>query len=286
MGYGPELALKLASGTYCRDLREQLTLFSRFLLFHLAIKGLHAALSPGRPVDYGVACGFVICLLLSLRRRSLQLAIWCALPVLCVRLASFFPSTANLSGLEFLSLLFLSIAHLEKPDDQQILSSALRFLVIWAMFFSGLQKVLHGTYFNGAYLGMLIANQGRFVLPFYFVMPEDELNAIVDGPVTGPYEIHSPIVLLFSNLVYILEILAAVLLAIPRFRNVGVVLTAALLVAIEVAAREYMFGVMVINLLCLFLDEKWSRRGMIFSVVFYSVMLFDAATWNALGGFH
>lgn len=286
MGYGPELALKLASGTYSRDLREQLTLFSRFFLFHLAIKGLHAAISPGRPVDMAVAVGFVVCLFLSLRRQTLQLALWCALPVLCVRLGSFFPSTANLSGLEFLSLLFLSIAQLEKSDDQQILVDALRFLVIWAMFFSGLQKVLHGTYFNGAYLGMLIANQGRFALPFYFVMPEGELSGLIDGPAAGPYKIVSPAVLGLSNLVYILEILAAILLIVPRFRKQGVVLSVALLVAIEVAAREYMFGMMVINLLCLFLDEKWSKRALVFAVAFYSVMLLDAATWNALGGFH
>ena len=276
----------MTSGTDCQNPGVQLTLFSRFLLFHLAVKGAMAAVAPGRPVDIGVAIAFAICLLMSFRRRTLQWAIWFALPVLCVRLGSYFPSTANLSGLEFLCLLFLGIAQVQKPEDQPLALSALRFLAVWAMLFSGVQKVLYGTYFNGAYLAMLIANQGRFALPFYFVMPADELETLQNAAVDGPYTIRAPAVLILSNLVYILEIAAAFLLVVPRYRRYGVVLACALLVAIEVGAREYTFGMLVLNLLFLFLDERWSRRGLVIAVAFYSVMLLDTLTWKLLGGFH
>jgi hypothetical protein len=88
-------------------------------------------------------------------------------------------------------------------------------------------------------------------------LPADQLAAIrhaVKQRTAGGIRLHGVLPLAASNLVYIGELLALLLLT-RWLRLVGVALSFGLLVPIELAARELMFGVLMLNLVGLFVPR-------------------------------
>ena len=89
----------------------------------------------------------------------------------------------------------------------------------------------------------------------------------------------APLALLASNGVWLGEIAAAVLLLIPGLRVFGAALGLALLLGIELGARELMFGVLMTNMLALFAPVVWSRRLLPTSAAFYGFLLATKLGW-------
>jgi hypothetical protein len=76
----------------------------------------------------------------------------------------------------------------------------------------------------------------------------------------GPYRVESAALLLVSNAVYLTEIALAALLFVRRTRWVAVLVVLALLVAIEIGAREVFFGLVFASALLTFPRADVNRR--------------------------
>ena len=265
--------LALTGGGYAADLSAQLTTFVRFLLLHLAVRDwLKLADAPGG-TRLCLAAGFTACLVASMvepRRLASILAV--AMGLATWKLAWNLPDPSNHFAIEYLCLVFLCTLRVGHPAEREPLVASLRWLGAWVFLASGVQKVLHGTYFSGSLLATLLA-QDRFALVFGPLLPGAELAALTDPAFDGPYRLRSVGGLAVSNAVYLLEIAAALLLMSRRARPLGVAVALALLIAIEAGAREVTFGLLVTGLLTLYLANAATRRMLWLGAGAYAVLL-------------
>lgn len=176
-----------------------------------------------------------------------------------------FPATGNHAYLE-VGLLGLA-AFLDAGDatDADTYAGAVRWLGAAIFFWSGVQKVVHGYWFDGQYLAFSLDSAGfRPVLGL--LVPPDELTrlAAYHGEVgDGPYIVRSLPLLAVSNVTWVVELLLAPFLLWPKTRTVAALTGLALIAAIEVGARELFFGLVFANAILLFLPGAWHRRATI-----------------------
>ena len=214
-----------------------------------------------------------------------------ALPLWATRVASVLllaeiaitvPFTANHVFLEFLCLALLSVLDERDEREAELLLPAFRWLVGIFFFYTGLQKFLYGYYFDGQFLAYLAGTEDRFAAFFGLIIPADELarlqsyNELLLQPGVyrprlgaGPYLVDSVLFVVVSNGVYLFEMLAGVLLLARRTRVPAAVASIAFVVMIELGARELTFGVLMVNLLLLFLPGAWIKRLLPAFLLFY-----------------
>ena len=194
--------------------------------------------------------------------------------------------TANHVFLEAVFLTFFAICSVEDDEESILLLQCVRWTVAIFFFYTGLQKVLYGYYFDGQFLAFMAATSDHFKFVFQHAIPAEELarleafnapsptagsyRAIVGA---GPYTIDSPLFMLLSNSVYVFEMAAAMLLMVPKRRAFAALAAIAFVVAIEAGARELSFGALMINLLLIFTDGPWIRRLLPLFAVFYGYLL-------------
>jgi hypothetical protein len=161
----------------------------------------------------------------------------------------FFPATGNH---RYLELILCSLALLLDPRaeaDRVPYLASLRWLVVVVLFYSGLQKLLHGYYFQGLYLAYATVEE-HFRPIVSWMVPAAEaarLYALQPTVGSGPYLTGAPLLVAASNAVYVTEIGLAALLLVPRSRPLAVPLVMAFLVAVESAAREAFFGTLFVS---------------------------------------
>ena len=193
-----------------------------------------------------------------------------------IAVVRYVPNVANHTFLLFLALAALALFPGRSTDERTLALSTLRWLAAIVLFATGVQKLMHGTYFHGEFLAFQIASGERFAALFRWVLPGEEfdrlraLGAMHDSgagvlPVplprgSGPFRFESFAGLLVSNSVYLFEMIAPVLLVIRRTRTVAAVATVLFLAAVELGAREIMFGILFVNLVLLFLRGNWTGR--------------------------
>lgn len=248
-------------------IRLQLSLFTQFLFLHLMTRFCIRSLRSGEPRLLLLTFGFSILFGLVLYfgpRRIIRLA---GLALLGIELILLFPNNSNHFFLEFICLAYLSMFDYEKPEEAVMLLHSLRWLLVIALFWSGLHKVLYGTYFRGSFLAYQVAETRTFAAVFQHILPPIEFHRVRALQDPGPYVFRSWIGLVVSNGTYVGEIGSAVLLCLKSFRRAGVAVALLLVAAIEVAARELMFGLLAVALTLLFVDRLWMKR-------FYTVALF------------
>jgi hypothetical protein len=207
---------------------------------------------------------------------------WASAPVAAVivggAVARYAPDIANHTFLLFLALATLALFPGRDATERILALSTLRWLAAIVLFATGVQKVLHGTYVHGEFLAYQVASGERFATLFRWVLPTEELERLralapTSQPLTdttvlpatlplgsGPYRFTSPFALLVSNVVYVFEMTAPVLMLVRRTRAVAAVATVVFLAFIEVGAREIMFGILFVNLVLLFLRQNWNGR--------------------------
>ena len=95
----------------------------------------------------------------------------------------------------------------------------------------------------------------------------------------GPYLVDSTFFLVLSNLAWLTELLVAVLLFIPRTRPVGVLAGLSTMIAIEFIAREFVFGLLMAALICLFARGDLNRRLLPIYLSIMVVMLGIRLEW-------
>lgn len=186
------------------------------------------------------------------------------------------PVTANHVFLEWVILLVVSMLDERNEREAALQLSGLRWLVVVFLFYTGFQKLLYGTYFDGQFLGFVIAREERFQFFLQHFMPAAEFERltsqakIVDG--AGPYSVNSTLFLLISNAVYVVEMVIPILLAIPKTRVIATLAACALVLLIEAGAREIVFGALMISLLLLFLPWQMNKRFFVVWILFYGYL--------------
>jgi len=198
---------------------------------------------------------------------------WC---LVLVRVITTFPTSANHS---FLELLLFSLAILCRSDrraEQVLLLNGARWLVIIAMFFSGLQKLFHGGYFDGRFLAYMTAESDRSVVSAWALSPEAlaHIKNLAGHVGTGPYAVREPLFVVMSNAVYVVEMLVGVLLLIPKGRKITVVAAIGLVLVIETTSREFTFGSVAMYLFLLFWPSDLGRRLLPVFILRFGILLF------------
>jgi len=211
-------------------------------LFALAaVTGLAAAVVHGRhwrPAIAGVAV--------------LQLWYVCAL----------FPMAGNHRYLEASFAAVLAVLDDDDGPEQLLALRSLRFMVLVVLFYSGLQKLVHGYWLRGQFLAWsLWRDSFRSALaPLFSSRELASLTSYGASTGDGPYLVSSLPVLALSNAVWIAEIALAGLLVPRATRRLACVATCVLIAVTEIVAREMMFGIEFAAATLLFLRGDALRR--------------------------
>ena len=186
-----------------------------------------------------------------------------------------FPAVSNHFFLVFFCLLLLSILNLERPPEALLGLQACRWVVLIVLFYSGVQKVLYGTYFQAQFLTWTIAHDVRFEQAFAPILPAAEAARIAAlAETAGPFVSEWWPMLVISNFVYLFELLATLLLLHRRTRSAAVAAVFMFMVLIESGAREWFFGCVFVNLLFLFTRKSWYRVLLPLTFIIYALLLF------------
>jgi uncharacterized membrane protein YhaH (DUF805 family) len=234
----------------------------RLVLLHLCVQEWFVWLQAKDPpyskqVVLLCACAYALSLCVGWRARWSRAAFALALVVSILRLANQFPFAANHHYLELGVLALGTLFDDRREGEDQLLLQSCRWLVATVLFWAGLQKILHGYYFGGEFLSYAISQEARFAQIFGVLLPSDELIRLQSygrpAPLgAGPYRAESWALVLVSNATYLMEILVALGLLVRRLRPFALCGALALIVAIEVAAREVLFGALFLGLVSLF----------------------------------
>lgn len=252
-------------------LASNLRAFRFLLLLHVAvqswgyvvvpIRAAHLAFPPVGAVI--VASLLTLCAFSSLTRFG-RFAPILALPPLLIRLSWSGLWIPNHTFLVFFCVLLTAVLDPDRDDESVLLLQSLRWLTAMVLFYTGLQKVMHGLWFRGEFLTWMVGrgnDNWRWV--FGWLVPEEEVQRLFGlgyGPDTGPYRVQSTALLLLSNLTYVAEMALPVLLVIRRTRVAATLVAILFVFTIQLAPREFMFVLCFTNLLILFLPVGWNRR--------------------------
>ena len=173
-----------------------------------------------------------------------------------------FPSSGNHAYLELILCCLLAFLDLRDDPQRLALLRSVRWLLCVIFFYSGVQKIAHGYFFDGQYLAYALSEESwRTALGPFLPVEEARRLAQFTGEVgDGPYRVASPLVVAASNAVYVAEIALAAALLWHRTRAMAACAAVAFVILIEIAARELFFGLVTINSLLLFFRSDLNRR--------------------------
>jgi hypothetical protein len=272
------------------DLRRgKLWAFRCFVLLHGSVRSvLWLVLGDGLPRAGLAATAAVLAAAaaLSLSRRWGPLAPRLALPALGLQLFWTFPLTDNHFFLELYCVALLCVVD-RSGEGEALALPALQWLAVLVLFHAGLQKLLHGAYFHGDFLAFMVGRGERFAVPFQLLLPADEIARLASlDPLrtgSGPYRVDALALRVVSNAVYLAELALAPLLVLRRTRVAAALAALALVLAVQLAAREAGFALLFANLLLLFLPSNWCGRLLPGFAALYALAL-GAALGGLPGG--
>lgn len=240
--------------------------FTVFLLAHVVVRTLQwsARADDWVAARWLMTALLAACALVAWRRPALtRTAASCALALLAIKLVASFPTTSNHFFIEFLCLALIVLCDPALADERALLLGAARWLTVIVFFYSGVQKVLYGTYFDAQFLGLSIGHKPALDWLFGWIVPAAELARLRDlhplAPGKGPFDIRSPLALVIANGVYVFEIAAPLLFIWRRTRPYAAIAALTVISAIEIGARELLFGVLFVNLLLLMFARPVNR---------------------------
>jgi len=218
------------------------------------------------------------------RLRRLALALAAAVTLL--QLAWTFPHIANHTYLRFLALGLLALADPASHLERRLVHAALGWITAIVLFYTGFQKLTYGTYFQGQYLAYMISLTDRFGQAFEWLVPVGEWSRLkaIGAPVpgAGPYTVDGGVFLVLSNLVYVLEMGLAAGLIWYRTRRVAIWTTLAMIVLVQLGAREVFFGLLFCNLVLTLHPRDVNRTLVPVTVVIYLTAFL--LKWSGWGG--
>jgi len=253
----------LTRGGVASDNAENLRWLRSFLLLHVAARNfiLLPTIRAEEPIwVYWVSMALIVCSAVAMVPSAPRFVTWGAAAFAAVHVAGTLPQTANHTFIEALCLGFVALLDQNVSGERDLLLKALRWMTLIFFFYSGLQKVMHGYYFDGQFLSFVTAEQENFSLVFRHIIPAAELVRLKSLSATelgmGPYRAESALVVLISNAVYLFELAIPVLLLRTKTRTAAAVMAMVFVVGIELGARELFFGTLTISLLTLFLPGR------------------------------
>ena len=267
----------------------------RLVLLHLCAQEWFVWLMARNPpysknVVLICACGYTLGLCFGWRVRWARTAFAFVLAVSILRMANQFPFAANHHYFELGVLALGALFDDRRKGEAQLLLQSCRWLVATVFFWAGLQKVLHGYYFGGEFLSYAISQEPRFAQIFGVLLPSEELIRLSSygrpAPLgAGPYRAASWALVLVSNATYLLEMGIAIGLFVRRVRPFALCAAIALIVAIEIVAREVFFGALYLGLITLFSRRALNRQLLPVFVAIYVYLLAAGLgfvpTWGA-----
>ncbi len=210
---------------------------------------------------------------LSGRRRRVVFAGFAALQAWYVW--SHFPLTGNHRYLELFLAGLLALLDDEREEDRRLLLRSLQWTVIVVLFYSGLQKLVHGYYFQGQFLAYSLWRD-TFRAALGPLLSPEEIGRLMSYKRVvgdGPYLVSSPAFVALSNAVWILEMAFAPLLLLRLTRRVACVAACVLVIGTQLVAREFLFGVEFLGGLLLFSGTDVIRRAVWPIAVFLGLLV-------------
>ena len=263
---------------------SHLEAFQVLLLAHLTVQAWAWFLVPNpHPFTFPswaillAAIAMTTCLLVGASRRT-RLASLLAAPIVTWQVFWLFPATPNHV---FLTLVLITLScafDLSKDEEKRLLLQAYRWVAVIIFVWAGLQKALHGLYFQGEFLTWMIA-QGADLWAdlFGWLISSSEIERLTALPRfipgTGPYRVDSWIMVLVSNSVWIGEIMLGLAMLNRRTRPFAATGAIGLVFMIQAAPREFMFALLYTSLLLLQFRGEPNRRLMPIFLVIYACML-------------
>jgi hypothetical protein len=231
-----------------------------------------------------LATGASLAMILALIPRVAQYAAPLATFLLAYALVRSFPNVANQTFLLFLGLATVSSFDLRDSEERLACFHSLRWLLAIVLFSMGIQKCLHGTYFQGQFLEFQVAHSDHFASVFRFCLAPQEyqsLRALGEGSSagSGPYRFTGVVPLFISNAVWLLPLLAPAFLLWRRTRGWVTVLVIAFVLAVELGAHNAMFGVLLASSMLLFFRNNWMGRFLPFICAVYAYFIGVRAGW-------
>jgi hypothetical protein len=218
------------------------------------------------------------CAVLAFRPRFERWAAVLALPVLLIEGVAIFPYSDNHFFLETICVALLALAG-DETDDVRVVH-ALRIMGAIVLFHSGWQKLSYGLYDQAEFLTFMTASSERFGLvlgPFVGAESLATLRAL--DPLStgaGPFRSDSLWLLLGSNAVVAAELALPVLLLVRRTRALAIPAALALVLLIQIPARELGFALLFTNVLMLFAVADWNQR---LAPLNYAVLALALLAW-------
>jgi hypothetical protein len=188
---------------------------------------------------------------------------------------SLFPMAGNHRYLEIVIAALFAVLDDERPEERRLLLRSLRWLVVLVLFYSGLQKLVHGYYFRGQFLAYSLWRDA-FRSALGPLLASGELDRLVSYGAAagdGPYVTSSPLFVAASNAVWIVEMTLGVLLIPLATRRFALISACIFMVATESVARELMFGVEFVCAILLFARTALLRRLVWPAAVFLAVLV-------------
>lgn len=217
------------------------------------------------------------CFVLALAGRQ-RVACLLASPIVAMEVAWLFPSTPNHVFLTFVLVTLCFAFDLKKSSESLLLLQTLRWIAVIIFVWAGVQKALHGLYFQGEFLTWMVAHGvDRWAELFGWMMSPSELERITAlprfEPGTGPYRVDSWLFVFAANFVWVGEILIGLAMLHRRTREWAAVAAIALVFTIQTAPREFMFALLYTSVLLLLFRGEPNRRLMPVFLVVYACML-------------
>jgi hypothetical protein len=282
------------------DPSRRLGAYRTILLLHLAAELVLAVLrqpaaAAASVLPIALAGSAVVAFGLGSFPRTRGLAAPLAFATLLFAAVRFFPNVANHSFLLLVALGVLTLFDPHRPREGKLALGTLRWIGALVLFATGVQKVLHGTYFHGEFLAFQVAHGDRFAAVFSPLLPAGEVarlreigaaGAALPGsdvfrayetappaPGAGPYRLESPVGLALSNAVWIFELVAPAFLLWWRTRAVAVAAVVVFLLGIELGAREVMFGALFTATILMFVRSDLLVRLLPTWVLLYAALI-------------
>ncbi len=236
--------------------------FAQSCLFVAMMRSESSAWVVG--VASGVAATQLACLVVSFHGTLSRFAAPVAFLTVLWQLVWFFPSNSNHLLLSTWSLFLLALLDTRDHESASLQLRALRWSTVIVLFYTGVQKLLYGAYFQGDFLLYTLHASDEFATVFRFLLPVEEFERIraidlrVEG--AGPFRTRAPLFLLASNLVWVAELLLPVALVYRRTRVAAVWISLAFVVSIQTGARELLFALLFGNLVLLLHPDPWVPR--------------------------
>ncbi len=199
-----------------------------------------------------------------------------------------FPFGANHFFLETVLVGFAAFFDTEDEDERELFLIGVRWMTAIVLFYTGVQKVVHGTYFDGQFMAAELANGDRFEVVFRLLDPEEVERVKALGhirPSAGPYRLQSPLLLAISNGVWIAELILPVLLLWRRTRPWALFVAAAFVLSLQLGAREVMFALLFTHLCLLFAERPYNRWLLRVAPLIYAASI-AARIWFPQWGFN